>query len=343
MFLKTAIKRKVLLYTIVIFIVISITSYIFHNNIRDRSKLDRTPKKVTIASVNDLHAAVVNLAFKKGYFKDEGLDADIVQHSFGKAALKTMIAGNADFAAVAETPVMFSILKGEKIYILSSIQNSAKAAFVIARKDSGISTVDTLNGKTIGIPKGTTGDYFFYLFCMVHGIKYSELKFIDKKPEELLDALLRGEVDAVSVWQPYALEILKRLSDKVTVFQIEGIYTATFTLTAKQEYVQRNPEIVERILAGLYRAEQFMRQEPVKSQEILADCCKLDIAMVQELWGVNNFDLTLDQYLVNLLDNEAQWAISEHIVETHVDADYLDYIYLSGLKKVKPYAVSIIK
>lgn len=333
-------KRRMFLSAAIVMAVVFAVYFIYYRGISGNTK---PAKKVTIASVNDLQAALVNLAFKRGYFKDEGLDVTLIQHTFGKAALKTMLSGDADFAAVGDTPLMFCILKGDKIFILSSIQNTAKATGVIALKDRGIASASDINGKTIGIPKGTTGDYFFYVFCMVYGIKYSELRMIDKKPEDLLAALVSGEVDAVSTWQQHAAKIIKTLSDKAISFQSEGIYTATFSITAKQDYVRGNPEIVEKVLAALYRAEQYARQDPEKSQEILADYCKIDLAMIAQLWAVNNFELTLDHGLINLLENETQWAIREKLTAYTEEPNYLDYVYPDVLKKIKPYAVTIIK
>ncbi|MCG6553299.1 MAG: ABC transporter substrate-binding protein [Candidatus Magnetominusculus sp. LBB02] len=338
--MAAVIGRKVFLYAIAVALAVSAALYLLsiHSGVKNK-----IPKKVTIASVSDLQAALVNMAFVKGYFKDEGLDVDIIQHTFGRAALKTMIEGKADFAAVGETPLMMSILKGDKVYILSAIQNSSKVTVAIARKDSGIASINDLKGKTIASSKGTTGDYFLYLLCLIHNVKYSELKIIDKKPDEMLNLIVKGEVDAVATWQGHAMKILKNLSDKIIFFQGEGIYTETFALTAKQDYVRGNPEIVERVLAALYRAEQYMRKEPVKSQELLADYCKTDPDMMRELWVLNNFELTLDQYLIKLLENETQWAINEKIVDSAAEPNYLDYVYLNALKKIKPYAITIIK
>ncbi|MBF0538801.1 MAG: hypothetical protein HQL03_11185 [Nitrospirae bacterium] len=127
------------------------------------------------------------------------------------------------------------------------------------------------------------------------------------------------------------------------MFYGEGIYSATFYIAARQEFVQSNPEIVEGVLSALYRAEQYINKEPAISQEIIAESCNLNMVLVQELWGLYNSELTLDQSLVSSLENETQWAIEGGKVNNTEVPDYLDYVYVNGLKKIKPHAITIIE
>ncbi|MEO5356038.1 MAG: ABC transporter substrate-binding protein [Nitrospirae bacterium YQR-1] len=342
MFTGLIAKRKTLLYAFVILLLITTIAFILYKK-RGVTKVIRTPKKVVIAYVNTLHSTLVQIAWKKGFFKDEALDITLMPHTHGKTALEAVLAGNADIATVAATPVMFNIVKGEKIYVLSSILNSGKVNVMIALKDKGISDVAGFSGKTIGITRGTTSEYFLYLFCLIHGIKYDGLKFIDKKPEEMLELLTGGQVDAVSTWQPFATLILKKLSNKVKVFDGEGIYSENFYFVAKQSFVHSDPEVIERVLSAMYKAEQYIKKEPEKSQEIIADSVRIDQALIKEIWDLYNFELNLDQYFVSSLETVTQWAIMEKKVSITNMPDYLEYVYHDGLKKINPYSITLIQ
>ncbi|MBF0539702.1 MAG: ABC transporter substrate-binding protein, partial [Nitrospirae bacterium] len=107
-------RRRALLYAIVVFLLLSVISFMLYNNMRGRNDVIRNPKKVVIAYVNNLHSALVLVAVKKGYFKDQGLDVVLLPQYLGKTALEIVLAGNADIATVTETPIMFNILKGKK-------------------------------------------------------------------------------------------------------------------------------------------------------------------------------------------------------------------------------------
>ena len=84
------------------------------------------PEKVTIAYSASPDAALAQVAQAKGYYLQEGLDATPQMHPYGKVALDAMLEGKADFATVAETPVMFEIMNGGKISIIATIQTSMR-------------------------------------------------------------------------------------------------------------------------------------------------------------------------------------------------------------------------
>jgi NitT/TauT family transport system substrate-binding protein len=80
------------------------------------TKADRKPagplERITIAYSASPDAALAQVAQAKGYYLLEGLDVAPQRHPYGKVALDAMLEGKADFATVAETPVMFAIMNG---------------------------------------------------------------------------------------------------------------------------------------------------------------------------------------------------------------------------------------
>ena len=82
-------------------------------------------EKITVAYTTSFSAILVPLAFAKGFFAEEGLDAQPQPYAFGKVALDSVLNGKADLATVADTPIMFAVLDNQKIAILAAIQTSA--------------------------------------------------------------------------------------------------------------------------------------------------------------------------------------------------------------------------
>src|ERR1017187_2103341 len=66
-------------------------------------------EKVIFANIVLPNAALVHVAQMKGYYLKVGLDVTAQTHQMGKAALQSVLDGKADFATVAETPIMFAI------------------------------------------------------------------------------------------------------------------------------------------------------------------------------------------------------------------------------------------
>lgn len=264
-------------------------------------------------------------------------------HPYGKPALREVLEGTADFATVAETPVMLAIMKGKKISIIATIQTSSKNNAIIARKDKGILTLKDLKGRKIAVTSGTTADFFQDAMLATHGISRKDVKIIDLKVEEMPAALADGDVEAASVFAPYINYAQKKLGDRGIMFYDEDIYTSTFNVVATQEFIRNNPGKVKKLLRALIRAEDFVKHNQGAAQKIVADFSGMDIALVRVIWDNTSFSVSLDQSLLLALEDESRWAIEGGLTKETKVPNYLDFIYFDGLASIKPKAVRILR
>jgi NitT/TauT family transport system substrate-binding protein len=299
-------------------------------------------EKVTIAYSATTDAVLTEVAHMKGYFLQEGLEVTPRLHPYGKPALEDLLAGKADFATVAETPVMFAILKREKISVIATTQSSKMGNAILAKRDKGILTFGDLKGKKIAATLGTTSDFFLDAILGVHGIFRKDVEVVDLKAEEMADALTHGDIDAVSTFTPYVAYTKKKLGNRVITFQDKDIYRWTFNVVAKQEFIRKNPDKVRKVLRALVRAEDFVRENPAETQKIVADFSGIDLNVVRDIWADTSFTVTLDQALILALEDESRWAIDSGLTGAREVPNYLDFIYFDGLKSVKPGAVRIL-
>ncbi len=300
-------------------------------------------EKIIIAEGQQPIAGLVYIAFIKGYFEDEGLDVTLQPQTSGKACFNVVIEGKADLGTVAETPIMHAGLREEKTYIIATIHHADENTVIVARKDKGISIPNDLKNKKIGVTVGTNGEFFMDSFLIMHGMSRSEIEAVSLKPEEMFYALVNGELDAVSTWNPHVINLQKELGDNGIIFYGEGIYTETYNLVTMQAFVNNNPETIKKVLRALINAVEFIKESPDESSNIIADYIGMDRAQLTELWDVFNFEVTLDQSLLVTLETEARWAIKNKLTDKTEVPNYLDYIYLDALEEVKPEAVGIIR
>jgi sulfonate transport system substrate-binding protein len=301
------------------------------------------PEKVTIAYSATTDSVLAEVAQSRGYYLQEGLEATARLHPYGKPALDDLLAGNADFATVAETPVVFAILKGAKISIIATIQTSDTGNAILARRDKGILTLGNLKDKKIGATLGTTSDFFLDTILGVHGIPRKNVSVVDLKAEEMADALAHDVVDAVSTFAPYVAFTQKKLGNNAITFQDKDIYRWTFNIVATQEFIRKNPDAVKKMLGALVKAEEFVRENPAEAQKVVSDFNGIDITIVRDIWANTSFTVTLDQALLLALEDESQWAIKNGLTKATKVPNYLNFIYLDGLQSVKPKAVRILK
>jgi NitT/TauT family transport system substrate-binding protein len=301
------------------------------------------PEKVTIAYSATTDAVLPEIAQSRGYYREEGLEVVPHLHPYGKPALKEVLEGKADFATVAETPVMFAIMNGEKISIIATIQTSNKDNAIVARKDKGIRTLRDLKGKRIGATLGTTSDFFLDAILGVHRISRKDVDVLDLKAEAMPDALEHGDVDAIATFNPYLIQAQRRLGARGITFLDEDIYTWTFNVVATQEFIRNNPGKVSKVLRSLVKAEKFVREYPSEAQKIVADFSGIDMGIVRDIWDTTTYSVTLDQSLVLAMEDETRWALKDRLIAEKEVPNFLDFIYLDGLTSVKPDAVRILR
>lgn len=299
--------------------------------------------KASIACATPPYTVLVDLALSQGYFHQEGIE--LTPHFFtsGKSALEELLAGRADFATVAETPTMFAIMRGEPIAIIATIQSSSKNCMIMARRDRGITVPDNLRGKRIGLTTRSISDFYLDTFLAINGIGRHEVTLVDLMPEEMPRAMAEAAVDAVCSWPPYLTQIQADQKDNGIILSNEDIHTQTFNIVARQDYIQKSPETVKRLLSALARAEKYAKLQPDRASDSVARFRSMDRTLIKDMWRSNRYTLSLEQNLVLALESESKWAIRNNLTTARHIPNYLDYIYLDGLASTAPDAVKILR
>jgi sulfonate transport system substrate-binding protein len=342
--IKTSSKKKqfTIWITIAVVLILTIGGYFFLRSHEGNAPAG-PPEKVTIACSATPDAALAQVAQTQGYYLQEGLDATPQKHPYGKVALDAMLEGKADFATVAETPVMFAVMNGEKVSIIATIQTSVRNNAIIARKDKGILTPRDLKGRRIAVTSGTSLDFFMDVFLVAQGISRKDMTVVHMMPEKMAEALERGDVDAIAAWSYALIQAQQKLGDKGISFYDEDVYTQTFNIVSTPDYIRTHPENIKKVLRALVKAEKFADQKPAEAQAVVANFSNIDMTVIREMWFVENFSVTLDQSLLLALEDESQWAIKGGLTDKTKIPNYLNYIYPDGLESVKPQAVRMLR
>lgn len=303
-----------------------------------------TREKITIACMkNQLTSGLIIVAKNKGYFDEAGVDVTLQLHDYGKLCLESMLAGKADLSLAAETPIMLNILNGKKIAILSAAAVSNENEMVLARKDRGIRTTKDLRGKRIGVVPNTSADYQLDAMLTDGGMAREDVTLVTLQPTEMPDALQKGIVDAVSIWNLPLLQMRNQLGANGVVFHDKTLYTEFICLMTTREFAAARPETLKKVMQALVKAEEFIKKNRNEALRTTAETATVDLKLAEQIWDIYDFSVTLNQSLPIALADEARWAMKRKMVQTGEMHDFTDYLYPDALAAVKPVAVRIIR
>lgn len=106
--------------------------------------------KVAVAQRGFWNSSWVEFAQRQGFFKQEGLDIEVLYTEGGASTLTPVIAGSLDIAMTNGTlGVIAAFAKGMPVKIISAEATGAPDAFWYARPESGIKSIKDTNGKTV--------------------------------------------------------------------------------------------------------------------------------------------------------------------------------------------------
>ena len=106
--------------------------------------------KVAVAQRGFWNSSFIEFALQQGYFKQEGLDIEILYTEGGASTLTPVIAGSIDIAMTNGTlGVIAAFTKGMPVKIISAEATGGPDAFWYARPESGIKTIKDTNGRTV--------------------------------------------------------------------------------------------------------------------------------------------------------------------------------------------------
>lgn len=299
------------------------------------------PLTLAIADLPVFSVALV--AEHQGYFAAEGLDMKVIHCVNGKRCLKHLTDGEAQYATVADTPLVLAALAGSKFQILATIAGSARDNRFLARTDRGIRTAADLKGKRIGVVQGTTAHYFADTLLLFNGIAMSEVTLVPLDGADPAGALIRGDVDAAALYNPFGVRAQAAGGKLFVKIHSPNIFNVTANLVAIPRPAGGKASDAVKLLQALKKAVDYIDKEPARAHQAVAARLRIPLQEMESMWGDYDFSLGLSQALVSALEAQTRWVIRERLVPGARMPDYLDYVDLEPLRSVDASSVSLIK
>ncbi len=296
-------------------------------------------EKITVAAAEYLTGALVYVVEDQGIFEKNGLEVTIKGYGSGKACADALITGEADISTSADNVFVSNSFAHADLRILGTVATT-QVKELVARKEKGITTINDLIGKKIGVTKRSGAEFQLGVFLTFNGISQEDVELVDLKPSEMMGAISNGDVDAVFVWDPYLYNIKKELGENAISWH--GGEDFYFVLLTKQNWLDKNPAAAARFMKSMLEAEDYIKDNSEKSKEFAKGRFDYESDYMNYSWPKQEFVVILEQAMLIAFEDQARWRIKEKLTDKTEVPNYLDYIWLDALELIKPEAVTII-
>lgn len=299
-------------------------------------------EKITVGTSPDTKSALLYIAQGNGYFSQNGLEVTLKAYPSGKMGCEEMMAGKVDISNFTDFVLVDQVFAGNTSLRCLGAIAAADDHLLIYRKDRGILTAGHLRGKRIGAPHGTSAEFFLGRFLSFNDLGWNEVNFVDVAPPDVEAALSTGRVDAVMIWEQWAENLKKQLGNRINSWPGQSGQKYYWLLVTTDAFMKTRPKVVERLFRALDQAENFLKTDPDESIRIIARGTGLNPASVKAALSRNRCALSFDQGLPIVLEDEARWMIKNKLTPKTEVPNYLSYMKVEGLSRVRPRAVTII-
>lgn len=220
-------------------------------------------------------ASLLAIAEKQGMWAKQGLTPDIKVFTNGPLQIQALGAGDLDFGYIGPGAMWLPASGKAKVVAINTL---AYADRVIAKP--GITTMQQLKGKKVGVPEGTSGDMVLNLALRKAGMTAEDIEKVPMDPATVVSAFVAGQIDGAGIWYPLIDNIKAKVPETVELASTKEFPDNSFP-TAFVGGTQVAPELTEKVIKVLQEANDWRAAHPDEAIAEAAALLKLDKAKVQ--------------------------------------------------------------
>lgn len=208
-----------------------------------------------------------DIAEKKGFFKAEGVDVQLLWFEYGPS-MEAFSAGKVDAVAVANGDALVTGAAGAKNTMILINDYSNGNDMIVAK--AGIKSVKDLKGKKIGVEIGFVDHLLLLKALQMNGMKESDVKLVPMATNQAAQILASGDVDAVAAWQPNSGQALKAVAGSKAVFTSADAPGLIYdVLTVNPASLAKNKAAWQKVVKVWYQVAAYLA-DPKNEKEALA-------------------------------------------------------------------------
>lgn len=252
--------KKIILSIIISIIIIFTGIFLFVNN---KSNTNKKLEKVKVAEVaHTIFYAPWYVALEKGYFKEEGLDVEVVLTPGADKVTAAVLSKDVDIGFCGSEASIYVYNSGNKDYIVSFAGLTKRdGAFLVSREKIDNFKLEDLKGKyVIGGRKGGMPEMTFEYTLKENGINKEDLT-IDTSVDfaSMGGTFISGLGDFVTLFEPSATKVENEGHGYVVGYVGEYGGSVPYTAyNARKSYIKNNKETIQKFTNAIDKGLDYV-------------------------------------------------------------------------------------
>ncbi|MGD9943632.1 MAG: ABC transporter substrate-binding protein [Burkholderiaceae bacterium] len=230
--------------------------------------LERKKLTIAVGGKAAFYYLPLTIAEQLGYFKEQGLEVEIVDFAGGSAALRAVVGGSADVVSGAYEHTI-NLQSNKQYFRAFVLQGRAPAVSVGVSSKAKYQSPADLKGMKIGVsaPGSSTNMVANYVLAR-GGLKPNEVSFIGVGTGNgALAAMRSGQIDAISNVDPVMTMLeqkgdVKIIADTRSLKGTEQLFGGPMpagSLYAPEEFIRRNPNTIQALTNAMVKALKWLQ------------------------------------------------------------------------------------
>ena len=216
--------------------------------------------------------AMFYVALDRGYYRDLGLDVEIQRGAGSGDTVNRVVAGSVDIG-YADTPsILTGVGQGASLKVVGMLYQTTPLT-LWTRKDTGITSIRQLAGRTIGAPAGDAHRVFFPALAKANGLDPASVQWVNMAPGAKIQSLAAGRIDATVYFLDGLPLFYEALGKENTVYfhwPKHGVNPYGNAFFLREETLRARRDMVARFLDATYKGLQWTILNPDEAVQIVA-------------------------------------------------------------------------
>lgn len=227
-------------------------------------------EKFKIGYLRVMDDAPAIVAHEAGLYEKQGLDAELIEFKSGTDLIKAIVGGQIDSGVLGFTNAVAWASKGADLKVVAGAQHGYHA--IVAREESGISTVADLRGRTLASQaEGSTADTVLKgVVFKQAGLKPDDVNIMGVSPQVAVQSLVGKRVDAAFLFEPQA-SIAQLIAPVKQIYEIGAVWPfPCMVVITSGSTLNKRRDAVWKSLDAQRQAIELLQNKPAEASKLIA-------------------------------------------------------------------------